>query len=128
MKIPIIETDKKKFFLQYLTIINPIALKLRPMDLKVLAMICYYNNELSMHALPLRNNLLFSPVYKRMIRDEIKDNKGKLMTEGNFNNVIKELRKRGFIVGNMTEATLAPYLNITPEKDNILTINWKIKG
>lgn len=127
MKIPIIETDKKKFFLQYLTIINPIALKLRPMSLKVLAMICYYNNELSIHALPLRNNLLFSPVYKRMIREELKDEKGKPMTEGNFNNVIKELRQKGLIVGSMTEATLVPYLNITPEKDSILTITWKIK-
>jgi hypothetical protein len=127
MKIPIIETDKKKFFLQYLTIINPIALKLRPMQLKVLAMMCYYNNELSIHALPLRNNLLFSPVYKRMIRDAIKDGKDKPMTEGNFNNIIKELRQKGFIVGSMTEATLVPFLNITPEKNNILTINWKIK-
>lgn len=127
MKIPIIETDKKKFFLQYLTIINPIALKLRPMELKVLAMFCYYNNELSIHALPLRNNLLFSPVYKRLIRDNIKDDKGKAMTEGNFNNVVKELRQKGLIIGNMTEASLVPYLNISPEKDNILTINWKIK-
>lgn len=127
MKIPIIETDKKKFFLQYLTIINPIALKLRPMSLKVLAMICYYNNELSIHTLPLRNNLLFSPVYKRMIRNDITDGKGKAMTEGNFNNVVKELRQKGLIVGSMTEACLVPYLNIIPEKDNSLTINWKIE-
>jgi hypothetical protein len=127
MKIPVINTDLKKYFLQYLTIVNPIALRLSPMQLKVLAGILYWNNELKQYPLNIRNSLLFSAATRKLIRGIVMDKANKAIDEHNFNNIVKELRAKNIIVGKGSETSINPVYIIYPEKDNLLTINWNIK-
>lgn len=127
MKIPVLETTTEKYFFQYITIINPIILKLSPMQLKVLGAILYYNYQYKDHPTDLRDKLLFSTSTKKLIREYLKDDKGESFGEGNFNNIIKELRKKGIIKGKNNEQIINPIYCITPEKDLQLNINWKIK-
>lgn len=129
MKNPInIETTKEKFFLQYLTILNPIALHLTPMGLKVLAAICYIADDLTITPLELKNKVLFSTPYRKIIRENIKDESGKTITDRNFNNYLEELKKKNLITGNHSEVALVKWLHIS-SKDNLnLTFNWKIKN
>ena len=126
MKVPTITTNKQKYFLQYLTIINPILLRLSPMQLKVFAGILYWNNELKQHPIDLRNRILFSSATKKVIRESIIEG-DKVMGEGNFNNLIKELRRKKLINGKGSETILNNIFAIYPDKDLTLTINWKIE-
>lgn len=129
MKNPInIETTKEKFFLQYLTILNPITLHLTPMGLKVLSAICCVADELTITPFELKNKVLFSTPYRKIIRECIKDEEGKIITDRNFNNYIEELKKKKLIMGNHSDVVLVKWLHIS-SKDNLnLTFNWKIKN
>ena len=127
MKIPVINTDLKKYFLQYLTIVNPIALRLSPMQLKVLAGILYWNNELKQYPLNIRNSLLFSAATRKLIREIVMDKTNKPIDEHNFNNIVKELRAKNIIIGKGSETSINSVYVIYPEKDNNLIINWNIK-
>ena len=131
MKIPTIPTNKQRYFLQYLTIINPIVLRLSPMQLKVLAGLLYFNYEYRMHSVELRNKLLSSAATKKSVRDFINesymDKESVPISEGNFNNLMKELRKKKIVVGKGKDIVINPVYLISPEKDTNLTINWEVK-
>jgi hypothetical protein len=131
MKIPTIPTNKQRFFLQYLTLVNPIGLHLSPMQLKVLAGLLYFNYEYRMHSLELRNKLLSSAATKKSVRDFINKEymsvDGVPISEGNFNNLMKELRKKGIVEGKGKDIIIKTSLLIYPDKDNTLTINWNIE-
>lgn len=131
MKFPAIESTPEKYFLQYLTIINPVILKLPPMQLRVLAGLLFYYYEYRNHPTELRNQLLSSAATKKSIRSfinkEYMKSEDTPVSEGNFNNLIKELRKRKFVIGKNTDLIINPKYIISPEKDNNLTFNWNIK-
>lgn len=129
MKNPInIETTKDKFFLQYLTILNPIVLHLTPMGLKTLAAICYQADSLNITPFELKNKVLFSTPYRKIIRESIIDANNKIMTEKNFNNYMEELKKKKLITGSHSEVTLVKWLHISSLNNLNLTFNWKIKN
>jgi hypothetical protein len=131
MKIPNIPTNKQRYFLQYLTIINPIVLRLSPMQLKVLAGLLYYNYEYRMHSVELRNKLLSSAATKKSVRDFINesymDKESVPISEGNFNNLMKELRKKKIVAGKGKDIIINSVYLISPEKDTNLSINWEVK-
>ena len=127
MKIPTINADLKKYFLQYLTVVNPIALRLSQMQLRVLAGILYWNNEFKQYPNDVRNSVLFSAATKKLIRESILDSENKPMSEHNFNNIIKDLRAKNILKGKGVETTINPLYLIYPDKDSTLTINWNIK-
>lgn len=131
MKIPTIPSNKQRYFLEYLMIINPLVLHLSPMQLKVLAGLLYFNYEYRMHSLELRNKLLSSAATKKSVREFINESyMGKEsvpISEGNFNNLMKELRKKKIVIGKGKDIIVNPVYLISPEKDTNLTINWEIE-
>lgn len=113
-KVPI-KTDSKKFYRQYLELMNPFV-KLRGKELDVLAQLLYYNNKLKSIDEKHRWVVIFDYDNKQAIREELG------LSEASLNNNLSALRKKGMIKNNKVIKGLLIY----PNKNSKLTFNFII--
>jgi DNA-binding MarR family transcriptional regulator len=111
-----LKTNKKKFFRQYVEILDPLV-KLRPKELDVLAELLYHNNELKEVKADLRWKLIFDYDTKKEISQDLK------ISIPSLGNNLSYLRKRGIIVDNKVVDNLLVY----PGKTFKLVFNFKLE-
>lgn len=110
-----LKTDKKKFFRQYVEILDPLV-KLRPKELDVLAELLYHNNELKDVKPDLRWKLIFDYDTKKEMSQNLN------ISIPSLGNNLSYLRKRGIIVDNKVVDSLLVY----PGKTFKLTFNFSV--
>lgn len=114
-KVMTFSTTKKKFFRQYLELLNPIV-KLRPKELDVLAELLHYNNELSNIDEKNRWKVIFDYDNKKEMATSLD------ISVASFGNNLSYLRQKGIIVDNKVVKNLLVY----PEDSFNLKFNFNI--
>lgn len=109
----IIPINTDKAIKKYLQLANAIQdqNKLKPVELDVLAKLCYINSLYSHLDKDNRNIILFHPTTKKKIRESVNN-----LSQASLNNILSSLRKKKLITSKEL------LLNI-PIKDNQLVFN-----
>jgi hypothetical protein len=109
-----INTDKRKFFRQYLTILKPV---LKPHlsngELNVLGELLYFNNEHKDISLDIRNKIIFDHDTKIDITNNLN------ISQSTLGNILTSLRKKKYLIDNKFRKGL----DIYPGKN--IDINYK---
>jgi DNA-binding MarR family transcriptional regulator len=111
-----ITTTGKRFYRQYLELINPL-LKLRGKELDVLAQLLYHNNELRNISDEHRWKIIFDYDTKVKIRTELG------LSDASMNNNLSSLRKKGVIVDNKVVKNFLIY----PGEQCKISFSFKVK-
>ena len=127
IKIPTINTNKEKFYLQYLTILNPVLFKLAAKELELFALFIAQYNEYGDMPTDLKDELLFATTTRKTIRSKFLDKNGNSITEAYFNNLFMVLKTKKLIIdaGN-GHYKINPKFILDPKVDTSLTFNWNI--
>lgn len=119
-----IKSGPLKFFMQYLTLINPLY-KLAPKETEVLAYLLYLNYKYQDIPVEARNKIIFDYDSKVLISNEFDTSLAKV------NNVFTVLRKKtfnkqSFILGKRLNLAV-PYLPEIKDNKMTLTFNFTIQ-
>lgn len=107
-KVIPVNTNTRKFFKEYLRLINPLV-GLRGKELDVMAELLYYNYEFRDIPEEHRWKLIFDYDTKTDIRSSLG------LSDASMNNNLSSLRKRGLIVNNR----VAKFFWVYPEGDEM---------
>lgn len=118
-----ITVDKERFFILWLTLIQP-YLKLRNKEIEVLSKFLEYRYDISKRVDDDEeiNFILFS----RKIKSEIEIDLD--ISEHVLNNIISSLRKKKYIVGTAINKKLIPNIDLDVSDNFKLIYNVNIKG
>jgi DNA-binding MarR family transcriptional regulator len=111
-----ISTDGRKFFRQYLELINPL-IKLRGKELDVMSELLYYNDKFKDIPEEHRWKLIFDYDVKTEIREKLN------LSDASLNNNLSALRKKGILVKNRILKSFLIYPDSTCKLSFIFTIH-----
>lgn len=110
-----ISTDSRKFFRQYLELINPLV-KLRGRELDVMSELLYYNDKFKDIPEEHRWKLIFDYDVKTEIKERLK------LSDASLNNNLTILRKKKILVKNRVVKSFLIYPSDTCKLSFIFNI------